>query len=199
MGTSKHQRSSKKPSPKRLVTKDNPLTNTDGVINMCKRDVLPVIHHEPETYRDSYTVITCDKKDRGKYLNTWFMSSYYKLKKNMPDQVYNDALVTYKLITKESTNYFYKCKVLPIVFKIICPTGLKWEYKNGKSLHRAYILFDSIDDVVMQFFFKKDHTLDELYEIRKQYMLFFNTFKKIDVFKIKEIFDASGLFDYENS
>lgn len=136
----------------------------ESVINLSK------VRKFPENHYDIYDL---DKKDLGKYLNTWFPGKKDYLKKTTI--LLSDEMWTVKKVDEWTAARLYWKYINPISVDIQCPVGAKFEYdEDGNELFEMISRIHSIDDSSFSIWFHKK-PLEELEKTRTKIMEWVNS------------------------
>lgn len=146
------------------------------MLNISKKRKWKVSEHS-KLSTDLYFVYNLHKKQRGDYLNTWFVGIQASDKKDK-NIIYTDEMITFKQCDEDTIRHLYQRKYNPVSLDILCPAGAKFTYnKDNEPLYDMKFQVHSIDDSSFGIWWIKK-PLKELYAIRDTIM---NTISNIPV------------------
>lgn len=153
--------------------------HNESILNLSKTRKFPTYgetnrgtHHSYDEYTDFYYIYHLNKKDIGKYLNTWFSGNHI-VDKNKKF-IARDEMWTVKKVDDETASHLYNRTINPIEITIMCPTGAKFKQnENGEDLYEMKATLRSIDDSSYGIWFN-NKSYSELEEIRFQIMKWIN-------------------------
>lgn len=126
---------------------------------------------------DLYFVYKLDKKERGKYLNTWFDGEVIFSKEGF---LLKDEVVTLKEVDEKTANHLYRRKYNPIFIFINRPYRRTKKEKDeviNKEFYQMKAEICSIDDSSYGIWWNEwdGYTIDVLKEIRLELMKWINS------------------------
>jgi len=144
--------------------------------NLCKKEKWPMLIGYKDSWNnntaDTYFVYKLTKKEKTKYLNTWFKGGLYKSKDEL--FTYRDEMIILKECDKDTI--MYNEKYNPVELVIQCPIGAKFA---TPPLYNMRCSIRSIDDSSYTIWFE-NKPIEELYQTRLTIMNWINWQKKIN-------------------
>lgn len=156
--------------------------HNESILNLSKTRKFPTykdsgridgLNKSYDDLTDFYYIYDLDKKDIGKYLNTWFSGNHIESKNKK--FIIRDEMWTVKKVDEHTALNLYNRYINPIEITIMCPSGAKFKQnENGEDLYEMKATIRSIDDSSYGIWFD-NKTYSELEEIRFQIMKWINT------------------------